>query len=713
MTHMPLNHEFFKDAINLEIRTPDEDIRKYVEDTIKSTQWTRLITGNPELRDAIVNETVRKSDGMFLYTRLFLEWITSHHALSVSTVKQHLLSQPSLYGVYQRMLERLVHQSQYDTKVAFEVLTWLSFSQRPLSTNELQAALAIQAGDCDLDKDKKMPIESLITSLQLFLQEQLPQQPDRLVDNPHTLIAKKCLSYLNLKPFFSDKIPRVIGELDERLRQYPLLRYAAMHWGHHAAKGDLEDLLSLVMSFFESYHATSAASLIMSSFEKHPKHYKEAYTEMQGLHIASSFGLSTVVSNLIHKRGASPIVKTDGEWTALHWAARRGYVDVVSLLLETPSTNAHVDMRTKLDAWTPLHLAAKEGYTSIGADPDRKNIHGMTALHCATKAGNLDLVQEIINDCHQRTADLNIVDTLGLTALDEAIRKKHKPIEQILRAQGATMGQTATLGPAFLEPKIPGIIHDLPTDFAWKSYEVDEELSSRIKNGAQCLCHVLKKGGSTQRPVMRVFRKTFEVEKDAEGEIRKYPLTERQILYYLWHPHIVAYLDSDSDPERNAFLLYMEFDDPPPSNCQPLHGVEVWSLTWQLSAALAYLHYGLALRYNDDDGFKASFGRSWEYILHRDVKPANVVIQSIADENRIFKLCDLGIAAQAGKGLGYNRTQYIGSTGLEPPEVREGDKWTTKGDIYCLGKTIRLTAKMKDKLMDSESLRKFLKKRRR
>ncbi|KAJ3537556.1 hypothetical protein NM208_g6263 [Fusarium decemcellulare] len=246
-THTLSNHEFFKDAINLEIRTPDEDIRKYVEDTIKSPQWTRLITGNPELRHAIVNETVRKSNDMFLYTRLILEWITSKHALSVSTVKQHLLSQPSLYGVYQRMLERLVHQSQYDTKVAFEVLTWLSFSQRPLSTNELQAALAIQAGDCDLDKDKQMPIESLITvcmglatldsgtnrvlllhqSLQLFLQEQLPQQPDRLVDNPHTLIAKKCLSYLNLKPFFSEKIPRVIGELDERLRQYPLLRYAA------------------------------------------------------------------------------------------------------------------------------------------------------------------------------------------------------------------------------------------------------------------------------------------------------------------------------------------------------------------------------------------------------------------------------------------------------------------------------------------------------
>ncbi|KAJ3537555.1 hypothetical protein NM208_g6262 [Fusarium decemcellulare] len=180
------------------------------------------------------------------------------------------------------------------------------------------------------------------------------------------------------------------------------------------------------MSFFESYHTTSAASLIMSSFEKHEKHYKEAYTEI-------------------------PIVKTDGEWTALHWAARRGYVDVVSLLLETPSTNAHLlDAKADINAndalnRTPLYLACWGGYLPVvrfllsqGADPDSKNIHGMTALHCATKAGNIDLVQEIINDCHQRTADLNIVDTLGLTALDEAIRKKHKPIEQILRAQGAT-----------------------------------------------------------------------------------------------------------------------------------------------------------------------------------------------------------------------------------------------------------------------------------
>jgi len=34
---------------------------------------------------------------------------------------------------------------------------------------------------------------------------------------------------------------------------------------------------------------------------------------------------------------------------------------------------------------------------------------------------------------------------------------------------------------------------------------------------------------------------------------------------------------------------------------------------------------------------------------------------------RIFKLCDLGIASEAGKGTGYNTTRLIGTREYRPP----------------------------------------------
>jgi hypothetical protein len=80
------------------------------------------------------------------------------------------------------------------------------------------------------------------------------------------------------------------------------------------------------------------------------------------------------------------------------------------------------------------------------------------------------------------------------------------------------------------------------------------------------------------------------------------------------------------------------------------------------------------------------------------------VVQGSESDSRIFKLCDLGIAAEAGKGSGHNTTQYIGSQAFRPPvcthnmdrnyltcvlkgyqEVSSGRRWSTKGDMWSFG----------------------------
>lgn len=159
-----------------------------------------------------------------------------------------------------------------------------------------------------------------------------------------------------------------------------------------------------------------------------------------------------------------------------------------------------------------------------------------------------------------------------------------------------------------------------------------------------------------------VFRKTFNLTvftEEVKGSIIKYFSNERQILHRLRHPNIVSYLDFEEHPDQNAIFLYMEYCDlgdlkhlygsanadspvehetsdsessdddgffahvrPHMGETTLVRGIVTWGIIYQLSSALAYLHFGLCVQ--DDDGvISASFQRSWQDVIHRDIKPAN------------------------------------------------------------------------------------------
>jgi len=118
--------------------------------------------------------------------------------------------------------------------------------------------------------------------------------------------------------------------------------------------------------------------------------------------------------------------------TALHWAARHGDAELVSMLL---AAGANVRATTRLGGYTPLLMAAELGHASsiealiaAGADPKGTTTSGVTALMLAAASGQGDAVRSLV----AHGADVNAAEpTRGETALMFAVANRR---DQAVRA---------------------------------------------------------------------------------------------------------------------------------------------------------------------------------------------------------------------------------------------------------------------------------------
>ena len=90
--------------------------------------------------------------------------------------------------------------------------------------------------------------------------------------------------------------------------------------------------------------------------------------------------------------------------TLLHWAATRGWLNIVQQLLET--YEFHPTCKTN-NGFLPLHSACQNGHldvvqyliTECNCDPMCKSNNGFLPLHSACQNGHLDVIQYLITEC--------------------------------------------------------------------------------------------------------------------------------------------------------------------------------------------------------------------------------------------------------------------------------------------------------------------------
>jgi serine/threonine protein kinase len=162
--------------------------------------------------------------------------------------------------------------------------------------------------------------------------------------------------------------------------------------------------------------------------------------------------------------------------------------------------------------------------------------------------------------------------------------------------------------------------------------------------------------------------------KDAQQGLRRL-IAEAKVMRQLQHPHIVQVDDTDVTEHEQPFVV-MEFVDGRGLNerLNDRNGLPVpfaLRLAGQTCSALSATHN--------------------KGILHRDIKPQNLLLARQPDGQEAVKIIDFGIAkVRPDAGLGFTgvvsaTAGFIGTWAYASPEQMEGKGLDGRSDLYSLG----------------------------
>ncbi|OCL09887.1 hypothetical protein AOQ84DRAFT_270304, partial [Glonium stellatum] len=384
----------FARCVSLEIRASDEDVRRYLDASIYRLKPNLVDT---DLQEEIKATITEAADGMFLTAAVYFEKLLVEYSTSdIEQTLRGLRKEFKALDIHYRQSVSVIDNLRPDLqKLVKKALSWVIHARRPLTTLELQHALAVAPGMATLNEENIPDIDGLLsvcagwvivnetnrvhfahyTAREYFKRTWTSWLPSAQAD-----IAKICITYLSLNTFESGLCSTGTG-FQNRLRLCPLYVYAARHWGHHA-HADSRGVEELIMNFLQSNTKTAAASQAMLAPETCLSSSQPVLRRVRGVHLLAYFGLRDMLA-LRGMRQARD-VKDTYRRTALWYAADQGHEAMVEFLLEL---GTYVNIQDDL-GWTALMRAARNGHKEVvqlllkaGADTDAQdNRDGRTAL---------------------------------------------------------------------------------------------------------------------------------------------------------------------------------------------------------------------------------------------------------------------------------------------------------------------------------------------
>ena len=274
-------------------------------------------------------------------------------------------------------MERIEGQVNDQEELAKQVLSWIICAKRPLTTVELEHAIAVEVGELELDEENIPQIEDMVSVcaglvtidkeskivrlVHYTAQEYFERTQREWLPNAEDDITTTCASYLSFSVFESG-LCQTDKEFKQRLESHKLYDYAAHNWGHHAREAST--LNQEVISFLKCKAKVEASSQALMAVKRYPWHSnysQEVPRHITDLHLMAYFGINEATIILL-KQGQGLDLKDSYGQTPLSYAAKGGHEAVVNLLLETGKVD--VDSKDSKDR-TPLWYAAKGGHEAV------------------------------------------------------------------------------------------------------------------------------------------------------------------------------------------------------------------------------------------------------------------------------------------------------------------------------------------------------------
>ncbi|KAK6337160.1 hypothetical protein TWF718_009944 [Orbilia javanica] len=466
--------DIFRDCTKLEIFAHEDDVRNYLNGQISRSGKTVL----QKHREDIVTTVTEGVRGMFLLAQLHFELI--QHKTTFKKINSVLnglrrggeaddSSFEAAYDLaYENAMKRIDEHDSESRSQAYQTLSWISCARRPLNTQELLQALAVEVGE-PFDEDN-LPDINDITSLcgglvaideesniirlvHYTTQEYFKRTQQKWFPNAQVDIANICVSYL-LHNKLSIRGPTLRDDALRRGYQpTTLYDYAVRNWGHHVRESSAET--SLVLELLKSRTAMSNPGL--KSFSR--KLFYLFPEQATGLHIAAHFGLQGSIAAILGE-GLDLEAHDTIDGTPLLLAVRNGHEGVVRFLLDK---GANQEAKDEYDR-TALLLAVELGYENLitlfverGADLNAKDCDGVTALMLAAERGYEEVIQLLLSKgASLETKQCRIGKP---TELLLAIGRGHQRVAKLLIDEGASLEDS------------DGSSHTPLWLAAWKGYE--------------------------------------------------------------------------------------------------------------------------------------------------------------------------------------------------------------------------------------------------